>query len=145
MANQERSAWAMVVVSIAAYATYLGIILSGGAGLPLAPANYGWPLLWTIIGAIVVAIATEIGFSIADGARGLKSGRRDERDRRIEQLGEYTGQAFIVIGGIVALILAILEVDQFWIANVIYLAFVVSAVLGSFTKIAFYREGLPTW
>lgn len=145
MASEERSAWVMVVVSITAYVIYLSLILSSGAALPLAPADYGWQILWTIVGAVVVAIIAEIGFGIVDGARGLKNGRRDERDRRIEQLGEYTGQAFIVIGGIVALILAILEVDQFWIANVIYLAFVVSAVLGSLTKIAFYREGLPTW
>lgn len=145
MAKEERSAWVMVVVSTTAYAIYLSLILSTGASLPLAPADYGWPVLWTIVGAIVAAIAAEIGFAIADAARGQSSGRRDERDRRIEQLGEYTGQAFIVIGGIGTLILAILEVDQFWIANLVYLTFVLSSVLGSFTKIGLHREGLPTW
>jgi hypothetical protein len=52
---------------------------------------------------------------------------------------------FIVIGALAALILAILEADAFWIANAVYLAFVLSAVLGSITKIALYRGGLPTW
>jgi hypothetical protein len=38
-----------------------------------------------------------------------------------------------------------LETDPFWIANVIYLGFVLSAVLGSATKIAGYRGGFQTW
>lgn len=145
MASEERSSWVMVVVATTAYVIYLSLVLSGGATLPLAPADYGWQVLWTILGAIVVAVLAEIGLAIVDGVRGDKTGRRDERDRRIHQLGEYTGQAFIVIGALAALILAILEADAFWIANAVYLAFVLSAVLGSITKIALYRGGLPTW
>ena len=145
MAGQERSAWVMVVVAITAYATYLSLILSGQAAIPLAPANYGWQVLSTIGGAIVTAVLAEIGLAIIDSTRGEKAGRRDERDRRIEQLGEYTGQAFVGVGALAALVLAILEVDPFWIANAVYLAFVLSAVLGSVTKIALYRGGLPQW
>jgi len=145
MASEERSSWVMVVVATTAYVIYLSLVLSGGATLPLAPADYGWQVLWTILGAIVVTVLAEIGLAIVDGVRGDKTGRRDERDRRIHQLGEYTGQAFVVIGALAALILAILEADAFWIANAVYLAFVLSAVLGSITKIALYRGGLPTW
>jgi len=145
MASEERSSWVMVIVATTAYVIYLSLVLSGGATLPLAPADYGWQVLWTILGAIVVTVLAEIGLAIVDGVRGDKTGRRDERDRRIHQLGEYTGQAFVVIGALAALILAILEADAFWIANAVYLAFVLSAVLGSITKIALYRGGLPTW
>ena len=35
--------------------------------------------------------------------------------------------------------LAMLRVDTFWIANAIYLCFVLSALLGSIAKIGFYR------
>ena len=38
-----------------------------------------------------------------------------------------------------------LEVDWFWIANALYLGFVLSALLGSVTKIGLYRRGLPPW
>jgi uncharacterized integral membrane protein len=145
MASEERSSWVMVVVATTAYVIYLSLVLSESATLPLAPSVYGWPLLGTILGAIVVAVLAEIGLAIVDGLRGRKTGRRDERDRRIDQLGEYTGQAFVVVGALAAMILAILEVDSFWIANAVYLAFVLSAVLGSITKIALYRGGLPTW
>jgi hypothetical protein len=93
-------------------------------------------------GAIVVNIVLSIiagTFSPAD------AGSRDERDRQISRLGEYIGQSFLVIGGVGALILAMIDVDQFWIANVIYLAFALSSILGSATKIIAYRRGFQTW
>lgn len=40
------------------------------------------------------------------------------------------GQSFVVIGGVAALLMAMAEWEHFWIANVIYLAFVLSAILG---------------
>ena len=39
--------------------------------------------------------------------------------------------------------LAMLEVAYFWIANAVYLAFFLSAVLGSVARIVAYRRGLP--
>lgn len=36
--------------------------------------------------------------------------------------------AFVLIGGVGALLLATAEADPFWIANVIYVAFVLSAL-----------------
>ena len=58
---------------------------------------------------------------------------------------DYGWQVLWTIGGVASLMLAILEVDHFWIANTVYLTFVLSAVLGAVAKIAFYRGGLPTW
>jgi len=43
------------------------------------------------------------------------------------------------------MVLAMLDTDQFWIANVLYLGFVLSALLGSLAKIAGYRDGFQTW
>ena len=48
----------------------------------------------------------------------------------------------MVIGSLSGLILAMLRVDQFWIANALYLSFVLSALLGSIAQVAFYRFGL---
>ena len=41
-----------------------------------------------------------------------------------------------------ALVMAMAKVDYFWIANVIYLGFVLWAVAGSMLKLAAYRRGL---
>ena len=43
------------------------------------------------------------------------------------------------------MVLALVEADWFWIANVIYLCFVLSAILGSVTKLAAYRRDFSTW
>jgi hypothetical protein len=55
------------------------------------------------------------------------------------------GQAFLVLGGVAALLLSLAEGDHFWIANTLYLAFVLSAVIGSAARIVAYRRGLPEW
>jgi hypothetical protein len=47
----------------------------------------------------------------------------DQRDKEIYRFGEYVGQSFLVIGGVAALVVAMAEVDHFWIANALYLAF----------------------
>lgn len=50
-----------------------------------------------------------------------------------------------MIGGVVALLMAMAEVQHFWIANVIYLTFVLSAILGSVAKVVAYRRGFQPW
>ena len=66
-------------------------------------------------------------------------------NREIYRFGEHIGQSFLVVGGVAALIMAMAEWDHFWIANVIYLAFVLSAILGSVAKIVAYRRGFQPW
>jgi hypothetical protein len=43
------------------------------------------------------------------------------------------------------MLMALAEWDPFWIANVIYLCFVLSAVLGSVTRVIVYRGSMPQW
>jgi cell division protein FtsW (lipid II flippase) len=71
--------------------------------------------------------------------------KMDQRDREINRFGEYIGQSFVVIGGVAALILSMAEFDHFWIANAVYLAFVLSALLGSTAKVIAYRRGFQPW
>ena len=51
--------------------------------------------------------------------------------------------ALVVIGGVAALILAMLRIDWFWIANAVYLCFVLNAILSSIARLVAYRGGLP--
>lgn len=50
-----------------------------------------------------------------------------------------------MIGAVTTMLLAMTEADYFWIANAMYLAFVLSSLLGSVTKIFAYRRGFQTW
>ncbi|MGW7367891.1 hypothetical protein ACWGI8_31835 [Streptomyces sp. NPDC054841] len=142
MTFEEKRAWIMGVVAVGAYTAYLAIVLGRAENTPLAEVSYVPALLWTVGAGIVVSIALEIVVAIVSPK---DANRKDQRDREITRFGEYTGQSFVVIGGIAALGMSMAELNHFWIANAIYLAFVLSAVLGSLAKIAAYRRGFQPW
>ncbi|MGC5020329.1 hypothetical protein [Micromonospora sp. DT47] len=142
MAFEEKRAWIMALVAVAGYAAYVMVVLGRADGDPLADVSYAGPLLATVAGAIVASIALNILVSIVspEGAN-----EKDQRDREIHRLGEYIGQSFVIVGGVAALAMALADWDQFWIANVIYLCFVLSAVVGSVAKIVAHRRGFQSW
>jgi hypothetical protein len=157
MTLEEKRAWIRMIVSVAAYAVYATIILNRADGRPLADVPYAATMLWTIGIAIAASIAFEIFMAIAGEVvasvkkeMGFDDDRRgrqtiDERDRQIGRFGEYVGQSFVVVGATSAMLMAMAHWQWFWIANVIYLCFLLSSVLGSITKIVLYRRGLPQW
>jgi hypothetical protein len=140
--HQEKRAWIMLVVSAAAYGVYAAIILSRAGGQPLARVPYAATLLWTVGASILASIAGEIALGVVNPRA---SRLKDDRDRQIGRLGDYTGQSFVIIGAVAAMLMAMAGWDRFWIANVIYLCFFLSAVLGAVTKIIAYRKSFPQW
>ncbi|HET7138754.1 MAG TPA: hypothetical protein VFI36_01215 [Arthrobacter sp.] len=142
MSFEEKSAWIMGVVAAGSYGAYLAIVLGLAGTMPLAQVPYVAPLLWTVGASIAASIALHAVIGIFSPR---EAGKKDQRDREIYRFGEYIGQSFVVIGGVAALLMAMAEWDHFWIANVIYLAFVLSAMLGSVAKIVAYRRGFQPW
>jgi hypothetical protein len=138
---EEKAAWVQGIVAVLGYGVYVAIILSRLGGGPLVDVPYVDAMLWTIGAGIVAGIIGGIFVGIASRGRTQK----DQRDRQIYRRGEYAGQSFVVIGALGALILAMLEADWFWIANLVYLCFVLSAILGWIFKSVAYRRGLPEW
>lgn len=141
VAFEEKRAWVMLATSVGGYAVYLAVMLGRLGGVPVADVAYVAALLWTVGGAIVVSIVVSIVLDIAS-PRERKS---DQRDREIGRFGEYVGRSFVVIGGVVAMVMAMIELDYFWIANAVYLCFALSAILGSVAKIVAYRMGFHPW
>lgn len=142
MPFEEKNAWVLGGLAIGTYAGYLVVILGRAGDTPLADVPYVAALLW----AIGLSIAASIVLHIVITTFGPKdAARKDQRDKEINRLGEYIGQSFVVIGGVAALGMSMAEVAHFWIANAVYLAFVLSAVLGSTAKIVAYRRGFQTW
>lgn len=140
MTLEEKRAWIRLVVSVLGYGAYVGIVLSRMDGRALPDVPYAATMLWVILAAIGAAVVIEM-FAVAP-----KSSRTtDERDREIGRLGDRVGQSFVVIGALAAMLMAMAGWDQFWIANVIYLGFVLSAILGGITKVIVYRGSVPRW
>jgi hypothetical protein len=142
MAFEEKRAWVMLVTSVVAYGIYLVVVLGRLGDGPVADVSYVGSLLWTIGGAILANIVVSIGIGVSSPRADQQA---DERDREIGRFGDYVGQSFVVIGGVVAMGMAMLELDYFWIANAVYLCFVLSATLGSVAKVVAYRRGFQQW
>jgi hypothetical protein len=140
--HQEKRAWVMLVVSAAAYAVYAGLVLSRAGGHPLTRVPYAAALLWTVGASIAVSVVAETALGVVN--RG-ESRLTDERDRLIGALGDRVGSSFVVIGAVAAMLMAMAGWDRFWIANVIYLCFFLSATLGSAAKVIAYRKNVPQW
>lgn len=142
MSFEEKNTWVYALVSVAAFAAYLVTILGRAQGIPVSEVPYVGAMLWTIGGAIAAAILGRIVVAIAWPRDADKS---DQRDKEINRFGDYVGQSFVGVGAVAALVLAMAEADYFWIANAVYLAFVLSALLGSAAKIVAYRRGFQPW
>jgi uncharacterized membrane protein len=138
MTLEERRSWAFLAVALVAYGVYLATVLARAASAPLVDVDYAPAMLWSIGGAIVADIVVNIALGVVTPRR---EQTRDVRDRDIAQTGDRVGQAFLVIGGVAALLLALVEAPHFYIANAVYLCFVLSAVLGSVTRVVVYRRG----
>jgi hypothetical protein len=139
MSYEEKGAWVYLGTSGAAYAVYLVIVLGRLASTPVAQVPYASVLLWTTVASI---LAATVGRTLVETARPSDSRRADVRDKEIRRFGEYASRWFIVAGAAAGFFMALAKWDYFWIANVIYLGFVLWAVVGSAVRLVAYRRGL---
>jgi hypothetical protein len=142
MAFEEKRAWLAGVVAAISYLVYLAVMVVRSRGVPVTDTAYVGPLLVVIGTGVLVTIAGVIvlGLQSPDEA-----GQADERDREIDRLGTRVAQSFVVIGSVAALIMALVEWDHFWIANVLVLGFFLSAMCEAVTKVAAYHGAFQSW
>jgi hypothetical protein len=138
MSFEEKGAWLYALIATVVPTIYFVLIGGQLSGTDLADIDYQ-PLLLAAIGAsIVLTIAGMIGIGIASPN---EAGKADQRDKEINRLGEYVGGTVLAAGMIVPFGMAMTEVSHFWIANAMFLVFVVASLIGTITKIALYRRG----
>jgi hypothetical protein len=136
---EEKGTWVYLVTSAGAYAAYLVIMLGRVAHTPVAEVPYISVLLWTSGASMVASMAGRV---LVETASPSDSRRGDIRDKEIYRFGEYASRWFLVAGAAAALCMAMAKWDYFWIANVLYLGFVLWAIAGSVVKLIAYRRGL---
>ncbi|MFC4006706.1 hypothetical protein ACFOY2_05705 [Nonomuraea purpurea] len=142
MTLEEKRAWIRLVVTVAAYSGYVVVVLGRAGERPLAEVPYAAALLWSVGTAIVAAMVAEV---IAAAVKPKASLVKDVRDREIGRLGDHVGHSFVAIGALAAMFMAMAGWERFWMANAIYLGFVLSSVLGNVTKVIAYRGSFPQW
>lgn len=138
MSFEEKGTWTYTVIAVALAAVYFAIVLGQLPQTAAADIDFQVPLLAAIGATIGLSIAAHIAIAIAapDDA-----GKSDQRDKDINRYGEHVGGLVLGVAVVVPLILALAEVDHFWVASTIYLAFVSSTTVGSIVKVVAYRRG----
>jgi hypothetical protein len=118
---------------------YAAIILPQLSTTPVADIEYQGLLLATIGAAVLLAIVAAIIIAISAPR---EAGKADQRDKDIGRFGEYVGGSVLAVCAVVPFLMALAELDYFWIANSLYLAFVLGAVTGAVARIWAYRRGV---
>jgi hypothetical protein len=138
----EKSNWVVLVVAVPTLLVYLALVVPQVLGKPIAEVSWVQPMIFAIVGFVVANI---VGNIVAAASNPAEADKKDQRDTEIDHFGERIGNWLIIAGSIVALVLAMLMVDQFWIANAIFLAGIAGALLSSVTKIAAYHRSFQAW
>lgn len=136
MSYAERNTWVYGAVALACYLGYLAVVVPQLIGGPAGAVGYRAPLVISIAAAVALGI---LGGIVLGMLAPKGEPQADPRDLEIAHLGSRAGQGALIAGAVVALVLAMVSADPFWIANVIYLGFVASAVLSSVVRVLAYR------
>lgn len=134
MTYGERHAWGYLTTAIAVPIVYAAVMLGRLDGTPADQIDFQVPLLLAVSASIVLNV-----FLAPAPRRGRD--RRDERDTAIDRRGAAAAYRTLVFSAVLALAVTMAEAAPFWIANALYLAFVLSAVAESIVKIVAYRRG----
>jgi hypothetical protein len=138
MSFEERGTWIYAVIALVLPVIYFATILGQLPTTAVTEIDYQRPLLTAIGAAIVLAI---LGTIVSAMVSPKEAGKSDQRDKDINRLGEYVGGTVLAVGMIVPFGLAMAEAAHFWIANAIYLVFVLGALVGTTVKLVAYRRG----
>ncbi|MES2876582.1 MAG: hypothetical protein V4678_03885 [Patescibacteria group bacterium] len=139
MTFEEKGKWVYLLSSIAGFMTYAGIILNRAQDTPITEVSYVSTLLWVIGISVAVTIIGQIAIAISKPS---EADKKDERDKGINRYGDLIGGIVLGIAMIVPLGLTLAEANHFWIANAMYGAFLLLAIVSSAVKIVAYRRGL---
>ena len=138
MSFQEKSGWWYGVLAVVLPAVYAAIVLPQVTTTAPAEIDYIRPMITVIVIALVLNIVGAIVLSIASRERG----KADERDQKISRRSDLAGYYTLAGGVIGALAITMARLDPFWIANAIYGAFILSALVTTVVKLTAYRRGI---
>jgi hypothetical protein len=149
MTFEEKVAWVSAFVFAIVPAVYFTRVLGQLASVTASEIGYQRPMLISIgisiilmiLGSIATGIGSGISAEITKPGSGSDIGRTDERDKQINRHGELVGYYVSSVGVVGAMALTMLEYPYFWIANALYLSFVIAAIVSAVVKIVAYRRG----
>jgi hypothetical protein len=142
MSFEEKNTWLYGLITAVVPTWYFATVLAQVRERPAGEIDYIGAMLGAIGIAIAANIAGTIVVAIASAAvSGEDADRSDERDKSINRFGDYWAYYVLSAGVAGALILTFVQAEHFWIANAIYLAFVLASLTSVTLKLYAYRRG----
>lgn len=142
MSFREKNAWIFGGSVLLAFALYVLVILGRAGDGPLVEVAYVVPMLWAIGGVVLVNVLASVIVSLPQPQQ---IERTDERERLIARHADAVGLWVLSVLVLGALCLAMAECPQFWIAQAIYFAFVVSSLASTAATLLAFRRGFAPW
>lgn len=148
MGMDERASWMTLIASAGTLVAYAAVVAPRVASQPIEDVEWVVPMLWcigimiatVILGSILMGIGGAVGLTIRgrDVDSELASDRRDKDIERYSRLRTYWATSVLGAG---ALILAMLDVDTFWIGSFIFVIAALTTIMQAVIKIRAYRRG----
>lgn len=144
LTTSERAAWIAAVLTPLTVLGYLAVVVPQLTSGPVSAIGWQGAMLWAIginfVGTIVVTILATIVAGIGAGLRHEElDTASDERDRDIDRYGGRVALGIAAAGLLAALVLAMLELEPFWIGNAVFLIGAVGATAGAIAQVRAYR------
>lgn len=144
LTTSERTAWIAAVLTPLTTAGYVLVIAPQLATTPARELDWQAPLLWAmcinVLGTIIVTILATIVAGIGAGLRReTLDTTSDERDRDIDRHGGRIALVIASVGLLAALVLAMIELDPFWIGSAAFLIAALGATAGAVAQLRAYR------
>lgn len=132
----ERTAWTTAVTVPLGTVGYLVVVVPRVLRENVADVAWAGPMLWSmgftlvagVVGAILLAIVTR-----------EHDTSHDVRDTQIERYGDRIALVGTAAGAFAVLVLAMLEVDWFWIGTTLFLLGAIGTTAGAVAQLRAYR------
>ena len=140
----EKSNMAMLAIMIVVYGIYFGQALLSivSAGVPPAEALAATNALMVVTVGAVTVLAIIAHIIIAVLAPSEADDARDERDNLMEMRGDQRGGVVMTIFALGALLIAMLDMPAYLIANTVLAGLVASEIVKGVSKMIGYRRGV---
>ena len=139
MSFQEKSAIATLGGLLVVYGAYFAIVGRWLASNPINEIAYQPLMIAAVVILVIVAVISQIAIAIVSPK---EADTYDERDRLIDLRAERTGGYVLAVGVFFGLVLAMGDVEHFFIAQTLLLSLVLAQMSDEATKVVLYRRGV---
>lgn len=140
MSFRDKSAVVTIAALLVASLVYVVSLLQAAGGAPLVDVGYEPYLIGFVVVLVLVMVVGQIAVAVV--APKEATAPRDERERLITWRAGSVSAYVLEVGAFVAIVLAVAQVDWFWIANAVLLVWVLAEIVDSGVQLALSRRGV---